>query len=102
MLSYKEFMELAEAEREELFQNLNRKSGSRKREVLALIEEATEGIEICEIAQLLNIKEKNVSSQLTYLRKEGKKIMEVGTGRGKKLMSEDHFMKKMGYSKKAK
>ena len=45
----------------------------RKAEVLALLEEGPKGID--EMAETLGISEKNVSSQLTYLRKDGYTIM---------------------------
>lgn len=52
----------------------SRNSGiKRKDEVLALIE--TEPMSIDAIAEKLNINKKNISSQLSYLRKDGYQIM---------------------------
>jgi biotin operon repressor len=60
---------------------LERKSGSgRKEEVLKILQEQGP-ISILGIAELLNISTKNVSSQLSYLRKDGHRIATKSDGR---------------------
>lgn len=60
---------------------LEQKSGSgRKEEVLKVLQEHGP-ISILGIAELLNISTKNVSSQLTYLRKAGHRIATKSDGR---------------------
>jgi predicted ArsR family transcriptional regulator len=60
---------------------LEQKSGSgRKEEVLKVLQEQGP-ISILGIAELLNISTKNVSSQLTYLRRAGHRIATKSDGR---------------------
>lgn len=56
--------------------------GGRKAEVRELLEQAgSEGIGIQEMAERLGTTNKNISSVLTYLRKEGMKLMTRSDGR---------------------
>ena len=56
--------------------------GGRKAEVRELLEQAgTTGISIQEMADKLNTTNKNISSILTYLRKDGMKLMTRSDGR---------------------
>lgn len=56
--------------------------GGRKAEVRELLEQAgATGISIQEIAERLNTTNKNISSVLTYLRKDGMKLMTRSDGR---------------------
>ena len=55
--------------------------GGRKSEVRKLLEENKEGISIMEIGERLNISNKNVSSILSYLRKDGLKLGTRSDGR---------------------
>lgn len=55
--------------------------GGRKSEVKKLLEENKEGISIMEIGERLNISNKNVSSILSYLRKDGLRLGTRSDGR---------------------
>lgn len=56
--------------------------GGRKKEVRELLEESgSEGISIKEIGERLNMSNKNVSSVLSYLRKDGLRLMTRSDGR---------------------
>lgn len=56
--------------------------GGRKAEVRELLEQAREeGISIAEIAERMGISNKNVSSILTYLKKDGLKLLTRSDGR---------------------
>jgi predicted ArsR family transcriptional regulator len=56
------------------------KSDGRKEQVLKVLQERGP-VSIMDIAELLNISTKNVSSQLTYLRKDGHRIATKSDGR---------------------
>ena len=64
----------------------NKNSNNRKSQVLELLRQH-ESLSITELADLLNISTKNVSSQLTYLRTDGYKIFTNQFGR--KVLFED-------------
>lgn len=85
--SYVEGMGKVEKEEfvKELFYELGikeRKEGNRKKEVLeALKESGKEGVSIVEIGNRLGMSSKNVSSILSYLRKEGVRVGTRSDGR---------------------
>ena len=75
-------------ERREFLKELSRElkisfgdDGGRKSEVRKLLEENKEGISILEISERLNISSKNVSSILSYLRKDGMRLGTRSDGR---------------------
>ena len=75
-------------ERKEFLKELSRElkisfgdEGGRKSEVRKLLEENKEGISILEISERLNISSKNVSSILSYLRKDGMRLGTRSDGR---------------------
>ena len=64
------------------------KDGGRKKEVLdLLISVGKKGIKIKDIAEQIGISERNVSSQLSYLRKDGHSI--GSKSNGNKYIEED-------------
>ena len=80
--------EMNSEERKEFLKELSRElkisfgDDGRKGEVRKLLEESgEEGISILEISERLNISNKNVSSILSYLRKDGIKLMTRSNGR---------------------
>ena len=72
---------------------INSKTG-RKTEVLELLKKAP--MSILELSNVINIKTQNVSSQLTYLRKDGVKI---GTNSNGQKFLENHEYVKLEVSK---
>lgn len=75
-------------ERKEFLKELSRElkisfgdEGGRKSEVRKLLEENKEGISIIEIGEKLGMSNKNVSSILSYLRKDGMKLGTRSDGR---------------------
>ena len=80
--------EMNSEERKEFLKDLSRElkisfgDDGRKGEVRKLLEDSgEEGISILEISERLNISNKNVSSILSYLRKDGIKLMTRSNGR---------------------
>lgn len=80
--------EMNSEERKEFLKELSRElkisfgdEGGRKSEVRKLLEENKEGISIIEIGEKLGISNKNVSSILSYLRKDGLKLGTRSDGR---------------------
>jgi len=84
--------DLSKMTKEELIELVNNtKTGGRKEQVLKCLKEGVDTIEA--IAAKLDINTKNVSSQLTYLRKDGHKIISISAG-GQSilmLMTQDDF-----------
>lgn len=80
--------EMNSEERKEFLKELSRElkisfgdEGGRKSEVRKLLEENKEGISIIEIGEKLGMSNKNVSSILSYLRKDGMRLGTRSDGR---------------------
>lgn len=80
--------EMNSEERKEFLKELSRElkisfgdEGGRKSEVRKLLEENKEGISIIEIGERLGMSNKNVSSILSYLRKDGLRLGTRSDGR---------------------
>lgn len=69
------------------------KVGGRKKEVLDILKKEVDGISIKEISKRIGISNKNVSSQLSYLRDDGYVFGDLGEGKrvliGKKNKKEN-------------
>ena len=80
-MSIEELKELLEKKDVEMEKLKEKKDGGRKKEVLdILIEVGKKGIKIKEIGDRIGISERNVSSQLSYLRKDGYNIGSKSNG----------------------